>query len=142
MTRRVTRVKRDPSELRNLVAEPDLRKPFIQLRWARLEFETRNSPYQWICYYELVIPLRRWDIRRENARGIPEKTSLTVKISGPTKRGSDVEPCRLADGSLYWDPPWRDGVHAEWDAALLGDLEIVVIACDGTVIRKPKDGAA
>lgn len=139
MTRRVRRrLKRDPAVLRNLVSDPDTRQAYIQLRWDRLRYEPPHSPYQWICYYELVVPLRRWDTRREDKTGRPVKGEIIVKISGPTKRGSDREPCRTADGSLYYDLPFRDGVHAQWDAELLGNLEIVVVACDGTIIRKPE----
>ncbi|QTG12914.1 hypothetical protein G6M86_06515 [Agrobacterium tumefaciens] len=119
--------------------EHDHRKAFLQLRWEAAPDDGRFPGRNWFCHYELVIPLQRWDVRREDNDGVPHVDELVIPIKPPTVRGGDREPCRDADGSYYFDLPYRDGAHAYWDAKLLGDPEVLCIAIDGTVIRKPVD---
>lgn len=112
------------------------RKAYLQLRWA-----PDDESSGWLCHYELVLPLKKWDIRREiwkdgedTGKRVKE---LVIPLKGPTRRQGGGIPCERRDGSLYYDEPYRDGAHAKWDARRLGIKRIVVIALDGTVIEKP-----
>lgn len=116
--------------------------PRLQLRW---EANTGDSRYSWLCHYELVLPLDKYDIRgeQEGPRGgrRPNLTELLVPIKEPTLRGSNGTPCTAQDGSRYYDAPYRDGAHAAWDAKVLGGLPIYVIATDGMAFSKTDDDA-
>lgn len=108
----------------------------LQFRWepgddAMDEFGARN----WICKYELLIALDEHDIRREDENGNKVHDFQVLEI-GRTTRGSALEPCRTEAGDYFFDAPYRDGAHAVWDASKLGDLPIVSIAVDGTVVPK------
>lgn len=118
--------------------------PRLQLRW------TENEPNQidnWLCHYELVLPLQDGDVRREVCNDdreiIGHVSELTVPICGATRRASSATPCTSYwDGSRYRDTPLRDGKHSEWDAAALGGLPVYVIAPDGMVFPPiPQPGA-
>lgn len=111
--------------------------PRLQLRWAEAEAESRHH---WQCHYELVLPLREHDIRREvlNDLGMPtgEVSELVVPMKPPTMRTGGGEPCRAQDGSSYFDAPYRDGAHAGWDADALGGLPVYVIDVRGVAHKK------
>lgn len=129
-----------------------LRAPRLQLRWApntgkqRFAKDTKwlekviGKPIpltpEWLCHYELVLPLGEYDVRREvyGPRGgrRPDRTELVVPIKPPTVRSCQATPCTVTNtGQRYADDPIRDGPHARWDSALLGGLPIYVIAPDG-----------
>ncbi len=117
----------------------DLPLPRLQLRW---EASDKNEQYQWLCHYELVIPLREFDIRRENCdeKGNIEKGPpwVAIAMKPPTGRGSDKIPCSSVDGAdRYYDAPYRDGRHAVWDSEVLGGLPVYVIAPDGAAFANP-----
>lgn len=107
--------------------------PRLQLRWALAE--PNNRQYKWACHYELVIPLDEYDIRREeyddegNCTKGPRESVIAMKP--PTLRGGGGTPCTAQDGTRYYDAPYRDGAHAQWDAKSIGDPPIYVIAPDG-----------
>ena len=116
--------------------------PRLQLRWERSDkatFSMDGSP-DWLCHYELVLPLRDTDIRRtiydEDGEEIGERDELVVALKGPTIRGSSGKAPCSAQG---FDTPFRDGAHAGWDSAVLGDLPIFVIAPDGSAHPEPYD---
>ena len=109
--------------------------PRIQLRW-----ESSTEPgHQWMCHYELVILLDKYDVRREvykRGRELKKKLSreLAIPMKTPSFRNSSSRypPCTSGDGKQrYADTPYRDGAHALWDAIQLGDPPIFVIAPDG-----------
>lgn len=104
--------------------------PRLQLRWTPMKPE---SGYQWACYYELVVPLRDGDIRRGGSRS-SNPTTLVVPMRRKCLRGSRNEPMIGPGGELYADTPYRDGRHAEWDAAELGGIPIYVVALDGRAL--------
>jgi hypothetical protein len=112
--------------------------PRLQLRWA--EADDNDQQYQWHCHYELVLPLREHDIRREvyDDEGMQtgEVSELVVPLKPPTRRGSNGEPCLAQDGSRYCDAPYRDGAHAMWDAAALGGLPVYVLDLEGRAFLK------
>lgn len=113
--------------------------PRIQLRWAP---STLRAGFQWECHYELVLPLDKYDIRaeQEGPRGgrRPPLKELVVPIKEPSIRGSTSTPCIAQDGSHDYDPPYRDGAHAIWDAKVLGNPPIFAIAPDGVAIERPE----
>lgn len=97
-----------------------------------------------MCHYELVLPLGEHDIRREmydkhgNLKK-KERTELVAALKEPSLRNGS-SPCLAHDGTRYYDAPYRDGKHAQWDAKLLGDLPIYCIAPDGMAFEfKAKD---
>ena len=121
-------------------AAPQIVAPRLQMRWVREEgpsefsFTTEND---WLCHYELVLPLREFDIRPEvyvDGEQVDEVSELVIPIKGPTRRGSNgTDPCSWEG----FDAPYRDGVHAGWDSDVLGDLPIFVIAPDGRAHPEP-----
>jgi hypothetical protein len=111
--------------------------PRIELRW-----EPSNKPkYNWQCHYELVIPLRETDIRREDDNGNKVRSILVVPMGPPSLRFSSSTPCSGLDHAGYCDTPYRDGAHAQWDAAVLGGLPIFVIAPNGEIFPHVADVA-
>ena len=122
----------EPS-LRAVRSTDGLATPRMQLRWTAAEPNDRDM--QWACHYELVLPLGEHDIRREvygddgEIGGIVDV--LIVAMKPHSLRGSTSIPCQDQSGERYCDPPWRDGIHSKWDAALLGNLPVYVIAPDG-----------
>lgn len=112
--------------------------PRLQFRWVANP--DAGSRHEWLCYYELVLPLHEHDIRRELYDDDGEQTGeineLVIALGGPTKRGSNHEPCRNMAGRKFFDDPYRDGAHAKWDSEALGGLPIFAIDVDGTAIPK------
>lgn len=117
------------------MSKSNLPAPRLQLRWE----PSADSIYQWKCHYELVIPLDKFDIRAEQKgpRGgcRPPLKELAIPMKPPTLRGSTQTPCTSVSGERYCDTPFRDGAHAHWDAKVLGDPPIYVIAPDGTTFK-------
>lgn len=112
-------------------------------RFAKLLGQEPRAPTpEWLCHYELVLPLGEHDVRRETygPRGgrRADRTELVVPLKRPAVRGGAGVPCTVTDtGERYADPPFRDGAHAQWDARLLGDPPVYVIAPDGSAFRYP-----
>ncbi len=109
--------------------------PRLQLRWATpskkdqddFGFVQASNPEpgehrRWICHYEIVLPLREHDIRREDADGQNVRSELAILINR-SSRGT-TETCPK-------DTPYRDGAHAKWDSGVLGGLPVYVIDPDG-----------
>ena len=120
----------DPTPSRE--APDALPVPRLQLRWVP---STRKREYQWECHYELVMPLREHDIRREDEDGRDVRSEFVVAMKEPQLRGSTGVPCQAPDGTRYCDTPFRDGAHAHWDAEVLGNLPVYVIAPDGKAFK-------
>lgn len=97
--------------------------PRLQLRWERgnkdpSDPEAGKEPDRnvFVCFYELVMPLRELDIRRENEEGKDVKSVLRLPISvSASCGGRDTRINR--DGNV--DTPYRDGSHARWDSLVL-----------------------
>lgn len=115
--------------------------PRLQLRWAP---STRRREYPWECHYELVLPLREHDIRREvfddDGEVVRKVSEVVVPMKEPSLRSGDRVPCQEQDGTCIYDAPYRDGAHAQWDAAALGGLPIYVIAPDGRAFKREEAG--
>ncbi|MFM0495633.1 hypothetical protein [Paraburkholderia caledonica] len=114
------------------MSKDKLPAPRLQLRWAASDL---RSGYQWECHYELVLPLGEYDIRREQyddeGNEVGKIDELIVPMKQPSLRGGSGTPCTAGDGSRYCDSPYRDGAHALWDAKILGNPPVFVIAPDG-----------
>lgn len=119
------------------MARAKLPAPRLQLRWLPSEL---RPGFGWECHYELVLPLRESDIRgeQEGPRGgkRPNLKELVVPIKEPSLRGGASVPCTISsNGDRFYDAPYRDGAHAQWDAEALGMLPIYVIAPDGMAFK-------
>lgn len=121
-TRRVA-----PEELRGVT--------HLRLRWE-LDPELRRFS----CAYELVIALDSSDIRREvyeDGADTGERVDVAVAEINRSWRGPGRDPCVMwPEPFLFYDPPGRDGKHAEWDAAKLGKLPVYVVALDGQYLAQ------
>lgn len=121
-----------------MINKDDLPAPRLQLRWAP---SVQRSGYQWECHYELVLPLGEFDIRREqygeDGEELPKISELIVPMNPPSLRGGELTPCTAGNGERYYDTPFRDGAHAQWDAKLIGNPPIFVIAPDGMAFARP-----
>lgn len=105
----------------------------LRLRWTLGENE-------YVCHYELVMALDKDDIRREvykNGEDTGKRRIQKVVKLDFTCRGSGRDPCVMwPEPHLFYDPPFRDGAHAKWDAVKLGNLPIYVVALDGTYLQE------
>lgn len=128
-------------DAKELSQTPALPAPRLQLRWAA---STLRPGYNWECHYELVLPLDEFDVRAEreteDGEPLPKLQELVIPIKGPSLRGSDRVPCQdIGGGARFYDAPYRDGAHAMWDAKLIGNPPIFVIAPDGMAFAKPDE---
>jgi hypothetical protein len=101
----------------------ELPKPRLQLRWRKptadecKETSRLGRPPDWICDYEMVLPLAPSDIRRDDGH-----QDLVIEIGSTSSRTS---------ADVMTRAPFRDGCHALWDSKALGGLPIFVIGSDG-----------
>jgi hypothetical protein len=123
--------------------------PRLQLRWApkpvpksdpkrRKEVRERDrfskrcgfAPIEdmaWDCFYELILPVDKWDIRNEHY-GVG---FIIIPISW-TRRGSTSAPCEHSPT----DTPYRNSAHAYWDSKVLGWPPVFVVSPDGAATMK------
>jgi hypothetical protein len=95
-------------------SELGLPLPRLQLTWEKIE--PPEDGYNWLCKYEILIPLPKHDIRNERKWGF-----YAASIGG-TRRGGERPP----DSYGKLDTPFRDGAHVRWDALHLGMPAYVV----------------
>ena len=96
----------------------------LQLPLPRLQFRWEKDGDTWesrICHYELILPLREHDIRREreyddNGNLIKELPYLTIPISS-TKVSGGIHKEHMTINKH--STPFRDGAHAIWDNEVL-----------------------
>lgn len=99
--------------------------PRLQLRWEVVPPEKVKGGWDLACYYELVIPPGcESDLRLKKGA-----TELVINMHGrgPGTRSSTGPPGRWNRDHL----PFREGAHAFWDRAHLGNLPVYVIDPDG-----------
>lgn len=130
--------------MNHTIWEGELPAPRLQLRWIPATVETRKRGYNWECHYELVMPLNDYDIRAEqydeNDELMEEKLKeFAVAMKCPSARQTEGTPCTTMAGDRYYDSPFRDGAHAYWDAKLIGNLPIFVIAPDGMAFKRGEE---
>jgi len=96
----------------------------------RLELEWRKTDDNWYkreCIYSLVLPLREYDVRRENEYGETVRTEIKVELGRTSVSGGNGNPPILEDDTV--DMPYRDGAHAFFDQEALGSQIPVVAVC-------------
>lgn len=105
--------------------------PRLQLRWEKSE-----EPDTWLCHYELILPLRAIDIRREqyaeDGKTVIDSDELPLHIESVSSLRSS-EPCASGDFAA----PYRSGEHAKWDAEALSGLPVYCVSPSGQYIRDP-----
>lgn len=89
--------------------------PRLQLTWEKLDKPVDG--YNWVCKYEMLMPLTKYDIRNE-----PNYWGFYAASLGGTRSDREGPPDRW--GKL--EAPFRDGAHALWDAIHLGMPAFVV----------------
>jgi len=87
--------------------------PRLELRWVK----TGETWYVRECIYELVMPLRNWDVRRECGAKQPKFDCLRIEMGRTYVDGGNGKS-PVCDGVV--DAPFRDGAHARWDGEVLG----------------------
>jgi hypothetical protein len=109
-----------------------IKETHLRLRWEKAPV----GEGEWLCHYELVLALDQYDMRREivgdDGEQIADVPFIVLRMGRTAQRGSNRSPCN--DG---WDPPFRGGAHAKWDAAKLGDLPIYCISPGGQSFANP-----
>lgn len=99
--------------------------PRLEFRWVMHGISWRERE----CIYSLVLPLREFDIRRENEDGEAVYSEKTIEIGRTEVRGYRDGPPIFEDGTV--ETPFRDGAHARLDnEALGGQLPIVAVCGD------------
>lgn len=110
--------------------------PRLQLTWVQDAEQDQESAgcegvSRWLCFYDLLIPCDRYDIRNFNQCELPAFTGFRAgftKVSGEMKLG-------------HLDSPFRDGCHAEWDARLL-KLPVYIVNGEQCRMVEPRKTAA
>lgn len=109
-----------------------------KLPTPRFEFVWEKEGDDWfksICTYNLVLPFRDCDCRRETEDGMLQENVIELGVTKVT--GGTGEPPIYMGTNV--ETPYRDGSHARWDChALGGDIPIFAI-CEGTVCTVDKD---
>ncbi|RYF13342.1 MAG: hypothetical protein EOO77_15675 [Oxalobacteraceae bacterium] len=94
--------------------------PRLELRWRRpTPDEIATYASDWMCDYNLVLPLGELDVR-SYTMGSPGE--LTVLINTTASQCAD-EPT---------EPPFRDSSHAQWDAKHVGNPPVYIVWLDGS----------
>lgn len=102
-------------------ADLGLPLPRLQLTWEQLD--KPEDGYTWICRYELILPLPKFDIRNDGKDGAcGEGPGYYTAELGGTRTTREGGPNRY--GKL--DTPFRDGSHITWDSVTLGLPAFVV----------------
>lgn len=113
----VTTYSPDPAQIpKNLPA------PRLQLRWENGD----RFNCDWVCHYELVFPLRPLDVRSTDNGN----SRFGVVTLGRTlmRGGGETPPWHYDD--IRNRRPYRDGVHADWDAEMFGGWPVYVFGDD------------
>ncbi|MEN7531927.1 hypothetical protein [Cupriavidus sp. DL-D2] len=115
-----------------LIDARDLPAPRLELRWVK----TGKTWQSRECAYCLVLPLDEFDVRREDENCNKTRGELTVEICRTRVQGGREQGPIWDD--KYIDTPYRDGVHAIWDAKHLGNLPIYAVCGDKAKLHEPR----
>lgn len=100
--------------------------PRLQLRWEIPPGQTETK----VCFYELILPLQRTDIRAESSEGdLWVRSEHRVFMGHTIVTGGGPEPTHPnpdAPGFLV-STPYRDGAHSLWDSQSLGGLPVYAV---------------
>jgi len=101
---------------------PNIPCPRLEFRWTK----TGEDWLKRICTYSLVIPLSKYDMRREDEDGIRVSEEFALEIGSTQVDGGDGS-VPIDNGEV--DTPFRDGAHARWDRKALGGHIPIVAVC-------------
>ena len=105
-----------------MISSSELPAPRLELRWTK----TGDTWDERKCAYNLVLPLREHDIRREREDGTT-RDCLTVEMGRTKVTGGSRYLFQPNERPGYRiDVPFRDGAHAQWDAEIL-DLPVYAV---------------
>jgi hypothetical protein len=110
--------------MRKIIPAENMTAPRLELRWRK----TGNDWTQRECDYNIVIPLREHDIRREDEDGNKVRDELTIHIGSTSVEGGRAEEPVYENGDI--DTPFRDGAHALWDSEVLNGMPIYAVCGD------------
>ena len=118
----------------NEVPPGTLPAPRLQLRWVAIRPDWKTK----CCYYELVLPLQQYDIRRpDEVEFTDDPVEMVVELGSTNVDGGGMP---MYKGEVA--TPFRDGAHAHWDSAKLGNLPIYAICgCVFTAIKAKVENA-
>jgi hypothetical protein len=121
------------------IPESDMPAPRLELRWTdEGPFNCESFEATVACVYSLVIALGEYDIRGEsadaNGEPLPQKREKAIELGRTFSTNKAAN--RLKDGWI--DTPYRDGAHAQWDSAQLGNLPIYAVAAGRAFLVVPK----
>lgn len=101
-----------------LLDSTQLPVPRLELRWDADDAPPEGYPQGTrACRYLIVLPLKPWDIRREDENCVQVRDVLEKELGCTIRSGGDSR--------LVWhdsntvDTPFRDGQHAAWDSFTL-----------------------
>lgn len=112
------------------ISEKDMPAPRIELRWETASEKDRARGYQWVCNYNFVFPLGKYDIRAEyyGPRGghkFGHHKTKTIQV-GQTLSGGGGG--RYSNERDFVDTPYRDSTHVQLDAPHFGSPPIYAVA--------------
>jgi hypothetical protein len=95
--------------------------PRLELKWKQA---TKGYWYNRVCIYSLILPLTKYDIRREGKNGKRVRSTIALEIGRTNVQGGRNEP-PIYNGKV--STPFRDGAHAQWDSESLGNIPIYAV---------------
>lgn len=121
---------------RPLLNVSELPRPRLELRWDE---ENAPPPEGYptgskACRYLLVLPLSRWDLRREDENGEQVRGALEMEIRCTIRGGGG--PDLIDEDRQVIDTPFRDHSHATWDSHVL-KLPAYVTAGERAMLLDP-----
>ena len=102
--------------------------PRLELKWQQAR---KGDWYNRVCVYSLILPLTKYDIRREGKNGKRVRSTIKLEIGRTNVQGGRNEP-PIYEGKV--STPFRDGAHAHWDSDALGGIPIYAV-CEKTVTK-------
>ncbi len=118
---------KDEASTTTFLSADSLPAPRLELRWHR-KGETWHRRE---CAYNLVLPLREFDLRCENEDGEVVRKEKTIELGRTAVSGTRAPDCY---GTI--DTPFRDSAHAQWDAEVLR-LPIYAVCDDKAMLYQP-----
>lgn len=96
-----------------LIKASEMKCPRLELRWDKIDGVEKE------CAYNLVLPLRDLDIRREDGEGNRVRDCKTVELGRTRCSGGPARFDENRPDGLQIETPFRDTAHICWDAEVL-----------------------
>jgi hypothetical protein len=121
-----------------LLKASELPMPRLELRWDPEGAEPPEgySAGAKCCRYLLVVPLTKWDIRREDAEGEQVRDRKETELGCTVRRFSGKSPVVWLDHKSI-ETPYRDHAHATWDSHIL-NIPAYVTAGEHAMFLEPR----